>query len=65
MRSFTTLALGLAAAAIASASDVESLTKDTFPGFVEENDLVLAECKPFLSFGAPPICILLLTYYVL
>jgi hypothetical protein len=45
MRPFTTLALGLLGAAVASASDVESLTKDTFPDFVKDNDLVLAECK--------------------
>jgi len=46
MRSFTALTLGLlGAAAVASASDVEVLTKDTFKDFVKENDLVLAECK--------------------
>ncbi|KAH6675699.1 thioredoxin-like domain-containing protein [Halenospora varia] len=44
MRNFKALALGAAFAAVASASDVESLTKDTFPAFVKENDLVLAEC---------------------
>jgi hypothetical protein len=39
-------AFGLAAlAALATASDVHDLTKDTFDGFVKENDLVLAECK--------------------
>jgi len=44
MRSFTTLTLGLlGAAAVASASDVEVLTKDTFKDFVKANDLVLAE----------------------
>ncbi|TVY78158.1 Protein disulfide-isomerase [Lachnellula suecica] len=43
MRTFKTLALGAALAAVASASDVEVLTKDTFPDFVKENDLVLAE----------------------
>jgi len=32
-----------AAAAVASASDVHDLKKDTFPDFVKENDLVLAE----------------------
>ena len=37
---------GLAAlAALATASDVHDLTKDTFDSFVKENDLVLAECK--------------------
>jgi protein disulfide-isomerase A1 len=36
---------GIAAlAALAAASDVHDLTKDTFDGFVKENDLVLAEC---------------------
>lgn len=43
MRTFTTLAIGLLGAAVASASDVEVLTKDTFTGFVSDNDLVLAE----------------------
>ncbi|TAQ89773.1 hypothetical protein B7494_g1883 [Chlorociboria aeruginascens] len=43
MRTFTTIALGLIGAAVASASDVSSLTKDTFPDFVKDNDLVLAE----------------------
>jgi protein disulfide-isomerase A1 len=32
-------------AAIATASDVKQLNKDNFKSFVEENDLVLAECK--------------------
>ena len=32
-------------AAVAAASDVKQLNKDTFKSFVEENDLVLAECK--------------------
>jgi hypothetical protein len=49
MRTFTTLALGLIGAAVASASDVSSLTKDTFPDFIKENDLVLAECKPLAT----------------
>ena len=46
MRHFTTLALGLLGAAVASASDVEDLKADTFKDFVKANDLVLAECKP-------------------
>lgn len=41
MRSSTAL-LGLAA--LAAASDVHDLTKDSFPDFVKDNDLVLAEC---------------------
>ena len=40
------IALGLlAAAAVATASDVVQLKKDTFDDFVKANDLVLAECK--------------------
>jgi protein disulfide-isomerase A1 len=39
-------ALGLlAAAAVATASDVVQLKKDTFDDFVKANDLVLAECE--------------------
>ena len=34
----------LALAALAAASDVHELTKDTFEPFVKDNDLVLAEC---------------------
>lgn len=45
MRTFKTLAFGAALAAVASASDVEILTKDSFPDFVTDNDLVLAECQ--------------------
>jgi protein disulfide-isomerase A1 len=33
-------------ASIALASDVHQLKKDDFKGFIEEHDLVLAECKP-------------------
>ncbi|KAH8815005.1 thioredoxin-like domain-containing protein [Xylogone sp. PMI_703] len=44
MRTLTTFALGLIGATVASASDVSSLTKDTFGDFIKENDLVLAEC---------------------
>jgi protein disulfide-isomerase A1 len=44
MRNFAALGL-LGAAALAAASDVVDLKTDTFKGFVEENDLVLAECK--------------------
>merc|ERR1711977_194475 len=43
MRTFSALALGLVSAAVASASDVASLTKESFPEFVKDNDLVLAE----------------------
>lgn len=43
-------ALGLlAAAAVATASDVVQLKKDTFDDFVKANDLVLAECKPHFT----------------
>ena len=31
-------------AAVAAASDVHDLKKDTFKAFIAENDLVLAEC---------------------
>lgn len=44
MRNFAAFGL-LGAAALAAASDVHDLKKDTFKPFVEENDLVLAECK--------------------
>lgn len=45
MRSVRNMAYGLlAAAAVASASDVTQLKKDTFDEFVKENDIVLAEC---------------------
>lgn len=47
MQKIHKIALGLlAAAAVATASDVIQLKKDTFDEFVKENDLVLAECKP-------------------
>lgn len=36
----------LAAAAIASATDVTQLTQSTFNDYVKENDIVLAECMP-------------------
>jgi protein disulfide-isomerase A1 len=46
MRGFGNYVLGLlGAASIAIASDVHELKKDTFKAFVEEHDLVLAECK--------------------
>lgn len=45
MPSVRNMAWGLlAAAAVASASDVTQLKKDTFDEFVKENDIVLAEC---------------------
>jgi len=44
MFTFKNVAIGLmSAAALAHASDVHDLTKDTFAPFVAENDLVLAE----------------------
>lgn len=49
MRAFATLGL-LGAAALVAASDVHDLKQDTFKGFVEENDIVLAECTSALSF---------------
>jgi protein disulfide-isomerase A1 len=46
MRGFGNYVLGLlGAASITIASDVHELKKDTFKAFVEEHDLVLAECK--------------------
>lgn len=45
MPSVRNMAWGLlAAAAVATASDVTQLKKDTFDEFVKENDIVLAEC---------------------
>ncbi len=44
MRNFKSIALGLVgAAAVAAASDVHDLKKDTFNDFIKEHDLVLAE----------------------
>ncbi|KAL6714721.1 protein disulfide-isomerase precursor [Lecanora helva] len=44
MRNFRSVALGLVgAAAVAAASDVHDLKKDTFTDFIKEHDLVLAE----------------------
>lgn len=44
MRSFGNVALALlSAASIAAASDVHTLTKDTFDSFIKENELVLAK----------------------
>lgn len=44
MFTFKNVAFGLlSAAAVASASDVHDLNKDTFPAFIKENPLVLAE----------------------
>jgi hypothetical protein len=46
MRNFLNAALGfIGAAGLASASDVVELKADTFPAFIKENPLVLAECK--------------------
>ena len=45
MRSFKNIVFGLiGAAAVASASDVHDLKADTFPDFIKESPLVLAEC---------------------
>jgi hypothetical protein len=38
-------------AAIAAASDVHDLKKDTFDSFVKEHDLVLAECEFIRPFS--------------
>jgi protein disulfide-isomerase A1 len=54
------LALGLlAAAAVASASDVHQLKTDNFDEFIKTNDLVLAEC----TFPHPTPCVFLLPAY--
>jgi hypothetical protein len=47
--------IALLLAAVATASDVADLKKDTFDSFIKENDLVLAECRPatYLSNSAP------------
>jgi hypothetical protein len=47
--------IALLLAAVATASDVADLKKDTFDSFIKENDLVLAECTPatYLSNSAP------------
>jgi protein disulfide-isomerase A1 len=46
MHNVQKLAFGLlAAAAVASASDVHQLKKDNFDEFVKANDIVLAECE--------------------
>ena len=56
MRSFKNIALGLiGAAAVASASDVHELKADTFPDFIKENPLVLAECTLLALPLDPPL----------
>lgn len=57
MGNFKTIALAFAAAAVvATASDVHDLKKDTFPTFVKENDLVLAECECLLGPSYSEYC---------
>jgi len=52
MHNVQKLAFGLlAAAAVASASDVTQLKKDTFDDFVKANDIVLAECESSIVFA--------------
>jgi len=47
--------IALILAAVATASDVADLKKDTFDSFIKENDLVLAECMlPFFHFILAP-----------
>lgn len=61
MQSARRVAFGLlAAAAVASASDVHQLTKDTFNDFVKDNDLVLAECESFPPAGVSALGIITL-----
>ena len=45
----STICAAFFAAVVAASSDVTQLKTDTFKEFVQENDLVLAECK-FLRF---------------
>jgi hypothetical protein len=40
-------------AAVATASDVKQLKTDNFKSFIEENDLVLAECKSLYTRRSP------------
>ena len=42
----STICAAFFAAVVAASSDVTQLKTDTFKEFVQENDLVLAECKP-------------------
>lgn len=41
----STICAAFFAAVVAASSDVHQLKTDTFKEFVQENDLVLAECK--------------------
>jgi protein disulfide-isomerase A1 len=41
----STICAAFFAAVVAASSDVTQLKTDTFKEFVQENDLVLAECK--------------------
>lgn len=56
MHTVKNLAFGLlAAAAVASASDVVQLKKDDFNEFVSNNDVVLAECTSMRkALTSPP-----------
>lgn len=49
MRNFAALGL-LGAAALVAASDVHDLKMETFKPFIEEHNLVLAECTSSASF---------------
>jgi hypothetical protein len=42
--------IALILTAVAAASDVADLKKDTFDSFIKENDLVLAECMPLFCY---------------
>jgi len=53
MRNFASLGLLGAAALVAAASDVHDLKQATFKSFLNENDLVLAECKSNISTSRP------------
>ena len=55
MRLLAHLALGGILASVGLASDVHELKKDTFDSFVEDNDLVLAECRRLLEAECVPV----------
>jgi hypothetical protein len=52
----STICAAFFAAVVAASSDVTQLKTDTFKEFVQENDLVLAECKLFSTSGTAYKC---------
>jgi protein disulfide-isomerase A1 len=51
----STICAAFFAAVVAASSDVVQLKTDTFKEFVQDNDLVLAECKSLLLYTSPNI----------